>query len=179
MVDRVQTLSYRLTRTGTGHADGHAPPGPAAACPITRHPAVFRRVPQPAHRCIRITAVAGPADRQCRLRTASRRQHGHPPTSRPQRHNRSSPRHSLEIVAARSAAVMHGRNGLVPAERCVRRSGYSVPLTAGPVSPVVVAHRRRSATTLAAARAAPWRAPRPPPTLGLMVDDTGEHLHGG
>jgi hypothetical protein len=128
MVDRVQTLSYRLTRTGMGHADGHTPPGPAAACPITRHPAVFRRVPQPAHRCIRITAVAWPADRQCRLRTASRRQHGHPPTSRPQRHNRSSPRHSLEKVAARStrsrASADERRSGTGRAER---RLSHAVP----------------------------------------------------
>ena len=44
---------------------------------------------------------------------------------------------------------------------------------------VVVAHPRLSAATLAAARAAPWKAPRPAPTLGPMVDDTGEHLHDG
>jgi len=67
---------------------------------------------------------------------------------------------------------MHGRNDLVRAEPRVRRSGYSVPLTAGPVSPVVVAHRRGSATTLAASGqhpgglrgqrlpSDPWRATR-------------------
>jgi len=44
---------------------------------------------------------------------------------------------------------------------------------------VVVAHPRWPAATLTAARAAPWKAPRPAPTLGPMVDDTGEHLHGG
>ena len=29
-------------------------------------------------------------------------------------------------VAVRISAVMHGRSGLVPAEWCVRRPGYSV-----------------------------------------------------
>src|SRR5256885_15534261 len=47
------------------------------------------------------------------------------------------------------------------------------------VSPVVVAHRRRSATTLAAARAAPWRAPRAAPTLGPMAGDAGAGPRGG